>query len=372
MKKLLSIILTSVLALSIMLTGCGKPAEKTTDKKTTFPAVKKEELKVGFIYVGPPGDGGYTYAHDQGRLYLEKTLGVKTIAVENVKEEPSAVETVCEQMISQGCQVIIGTSFGFMEGMDKNAKKHPGIIYMHASGSTRETNMSTYFGKIEEPRYLAGIVAGLKTTKNKIGYVAAYPIPECIRGINAFTLGLQTVKPDATVEVVWTNTWYDPAKEQEAANSLIAKGVDIIAQHQDTAGPQIAAEKAGIWSIGNDSDMYSYATKANLTSPMWNWGPFYVSEMQKVIAGTWQSSDYWGSMADGIVKLAPLTPNAPAGAQAAVDKATPNATISKIFAGPLKDQAGTVKVAAGTSMTDAEVWSMNWFVKGVIGNPSAQ
>ena len=209
--------------------------------------------------------------------------------------------------------------------------------------------MLNYFGRIEEPRYLSGIVAGLKTQTNKIGYVAAYEIPECVRGINAFTLGVLSVNKDAVVKAIWTNTWYDPAKEKEAAKALLDQGADVIAQHQDTAGPQVAAQEKGVFSIGYNTDMKDAAPKAYMTAPIWNWGTYYVSQVKAIKEGTWKAENYWGGMKEGVVELAPLTANAPEGAKDAVEKAKADILSgkNKIFAGPLKDQTGAVKVPEG-------------------------
>ncbi|MFL0246119.1 BMP family ABC transporter substrate-binding protein [Candidatus Clostridium stratigraminis] len=371
MKKVIGLMLSLLLIMGAALTGCT-----SKDNKDSTPAsTTAKKVKVGFIYVGPIGDGGYTYAHDQGRLYLEKELGdkVETVYKENVKEDTAEVDKTCEEMINNGVTVIIGTSFGFMEGMDKSAKKHPEIKYLHCSGYMQETNMSNYFGRDYQVRYLSGIVAGMKTKTNKIGYVAAMNIPECVRGINAFTLGVLSVNKDAVVKAIWTNTWYDPAKEKEAAKALLDQGVDVIAQHQDTTGPQIAAEEKGVWSIGYNSDMSKAAPNAYMTAPIWNWGPYYVDQLNKVIAGTWKSESYWGPMEEdnskSIIYLAPLTKVAPQGAQEAVDKAKADIISgkNKVFVGPIYDNTGTLRVKEGEVMSDKDMLSLDWFVKGVEG-----
>lgn len=370
MKKILTLLMTALMSLSLILTGCGESANNQGASQNKDAQKSKKEIKVGFIYIGQPGDAGYTYQHDQGRLYLEKTLGVKTVKMENVPEDAAKVEKVCEDMISQGCNVVVGTSFGFLDGMKRSAKNHKDVTYLHASGTDTDTpNLSTFFGKIEQPRYLSGIVAAMKSKTGKIGYVAAFPIPECIRGINAFTLGVRSVNPNATVKVVWTNTWYDPSKETEAANTLLNQGVDVITQHQDSAAAQQAAEKKNVFSIGYNSDMSKSAPKAYMTSPVWNWGPYYVRQVKAIQDGTWKKESYWGGMNDNIVDLAPLTANAPEGAQAKVDAAKADIKSGKlnVFAGPIKDQTGAEKVAAGTTMKDEDVWNMSWFVQGVEG-----
>ncbi|MDF2877408.1 MAG: Purine-binding protein, partial [Clostridia bacterium] len=333
------------------------------------PEAAATPVKVGFIYIGPPGDGGYTYAHDQGRKYLEEQLpDVEVLVKESVPESPE-VEKVARDMIDQGANVIFATSFGYMDYIEKVSKDFPDVKFFHCSGYKTTENMTAYFGRIEQPRYLTGIVAGMKTETNKIGYVAAFPIPEVIRGINAFTLGAQSVNPDVVVQVTWTNTWYDPAKEKDAAMALLDQGVDIIAQHQDTAGPQQAAEERGVWAVGYNSDMSAYAPKANLTSAVWNWGPYYVQAVQSVIDGTYASESYWEGFNEGIVDIAPLTANAPEGAAAKVEeakKAMLDGTLDPMQ-GPIKNQAGEVMVQEGSVMSDEDQLSLMWFVEGVEG-----
>lgn len=356
-------LLTIVLALVLSLTACGGGTAATT--------AAAAPLTVGFIYVGPIGDGGYTYAHDQGRLYMEKELGAKVKAIykESVPESPE-VEKAMKDMIQQGAKVIFATSFGFMDYVEKVAKEFPDVKFYHCSGyKSNETNFVNYFGRIEQTRYLSGIVAGMKTKSNKIGYVAAFPIPEVIRGINAFTLGAQSVNPDITVDVRWTLTWYDPAKEKEAATALLDEGSDIIAQHQDTTGPQIAAEEKGAFAIGYNTDSKDAAPKAYLTAPIWNWGPYYTAQVKSVLDGTYKAANYWGGMKDGIVDLAPLTALAPEGAKAKVDEMAAKIKDGSfnIFQGPILDQDGKERIAAGSAVDDAGQLSMDWFVKGVIG-----
>lgn len=370
MKKSFSLLLVVLLVFALVITGCSQPAKeepKNQEEKQGENASEKK-VKVGFVYVGPIGDGGWTYAHNEGRKYLEEQLGVETIYKESVPESQES-EKVLYDMIDQGANIIFATSFGFMDYTEKVAKEHPEVTFLHCSGYKQLDNMANYFGRIYEARYLSGIVAGLKTQTDKIGYVAAYEIPEVIRGINAFTLGVKSVNPDAVVKVKWTHTWYDPAKEKEAAKALLDEGVDIIAQHQDTPGPQQAAEENGVWSIGYNTDMQAMAPKAYMTAPIWNWGPYYVEQVQAVMDGTWETSSYWGGMKDGVVELAPLTDIAPAEAKEAVEKAKGEIMegTEKIFVGPIKDQTGAIKVEDGVELTDQELLSMDWFVEGVEG-----
>ena len=366
MKKLTKIFASLLVIMSIILTGCGSN-EKQVDPKDS--SKKDEPLVVGFVYIGPVNDGGYTEAHNNGKIALENEFGdkVKVLIRENVPEGPES-EKAMRDLVDQGAKVIFSTSFGFMDYTAKVAKDHPEVKFMHCSGNTTLDNMGTYFGKIEEPRYLSGIVAGMKTKTNKIGYVGAFPFPEVIRGINAFTLGVQSVNKDATVEVMWTNTWYDPAKEKEAANALLDKGCDVLGQHQDSTATQIAASERGAASIGYDLE-HKENVSGYMTAPIWNWGTYYIKAVKEVMDGTWKSESYWGPMTDGIVDLAPLTEYAPEESKEKVEEAK-KAILDgslKVFKGPLLDQSGEVKVKDGDVMSDEDVWSMDWFVKGVIG-----
>lgn len=376
MKKIIAFILVATLMATTLLTGCnskkteekGTSATTNTDDKATT-GIAKEDIKVGFIYIGPVGDGGYTYAHNEGRLYLEEKLGVKTIFQENVPENAD-VKKVMRDMIDGGANVIVGNSFGYMDYMKQVAPEFPEVKFLHCSGYESAENMTNYFGRMYEPRYLSGLVAGEKTETDVIGYVAAFPIPEVIRGINAFTLGVQAVNPKAVVKVRWTSTWYDPAKEKEAAKALLDENADVIAQHQDTAGPQQAAEERGKFSIGYNTDSSELAPKSYMTAPVWNWGPYYVAQVQSIIDGTWTNTPYWGGMNDDVVRLAPLTENAPESIKSSIESATASIKDGsfKVFEGPIKDQEGNVKVEEGQSLSDGDMLSMKWFVQGVEGN----
>ncbi len=356
MKKIVITMLAVLMVLSTLMSGCAK------EKKV------EAEMVVGFIYVGPIGDGGYTYAHDQGRLAVEKDLGVKTIYKESVPEGPE-VEKVMRDMVAEGAKVIFATSFGYMDYVDNVSKEFPDVKFYHCSGYKDGANFNNYFGRIEQARYLSGIVAGMKTESNQIGYVAAFEIPEVIRGIDAFTLGAQSVNPEIVVNVRWTHTWYDPASEKEAAVALIDEGCDVIAQHQDTAGPQQAAEEAGVWAVGYNTDMSAAAPKANLTSASWNWAPYYVAQVKSVMDNAWVKANYWGGLDDNVVLLSPLTANAPDGAQAKVDEVLAKIKDGSfnIFQGPLYDQTGAEIVPAGSAMADGDQLGLMWFVKGVNG-----
>lgn len=362
MKKLLALMLAVVMICAVALTGCGAGESAT----------KSDALKVGFIYIGTTGDAGYSYAHELGRLVIDEKLkdkGVKSVKVESIPET-AEVEKAMKNLIDQDCKAIFATSFGYMDFVEKVAKENPEIKFFHCSGyKSNTTNFVNYFGKIEQARYLTGIAAGLKTKANKIGYAAAMPIPEVIRGINAFTLGVRSVNPDAVVNVKWTGTWNDAQLEKQAATALLDEGNDVIAQHQDTTAPQIAAQEKNAFAIGYNADSSNAAPKAYLTAAVWNWGVYYVDQVQKILDGTWKAENYMGSMKDGLVDIAPLTDNVAAGTKEKVEAAKAKILDGslKVFAGPIKDQTGAVKVPEGTVMTEKEESECKWFVEGVNG-----
>lgn len=362
-----------LLAVLMLVGGLGYLAQGTTEAQTT----SDDPLRVAFVYVGPVGDLGWTWAHDQGRLAIEEMFGdqVETAYLESVPENPADAERVIRDFAQQGFDLIFATSYGYMDPTINVAADFPETEFIHISGFKRADNVSTAFGKIEEPRYVSGMIAGRKTESNKIGYVAAFPIPEVIRGINAFTLGVRAVNPDAEVQVVWTNTWFDPQVERQAAEALLDGGADVITQHQDTPGPQQAAEDAGKFGIAYNADMIELAPNAVLTSVVWNWGAFYTQVVQDMIDGAWSGNqDFWGGWQDGVVALGPLnedllTPEIVAEVDETV--ATFEAgeqTIFTIFTGPLLDNAGEERVADGVEMTADELLSMMWFVEGVEGS----
>ncbi len=364
--KKFGVLLLTLMLVTVLAVGCGN---KDNQQKGEVPN-GDDEFLVGFIYIGEPGDAGFTYAHDIGRQYMvDKLPNVKTKVFENVQEGSADVERSLEQLAQDGCKVIIANSFGFGDAVHEVAKRYPDKVFLHCSGLETADNVGTYFGRIYQARYLSGMVAGAMTENNNIGYVAAYTIPEVVRGINAFTLGAQAVNPDVKVTVVKTNTWYDPNVEKQAAISLLEAGCDVIAQHQDTPSAQIAAEEAGKYSIGYNSDMSKFAPNAHLTSPVWNWGPYYVKVVQEVMNGTWKSTAYWGGLDEDIIDLAPISDQVPADIVAQVE-AKKQAMANKewdVFYGPIADQAGNIKVKEGGKMTDEEMLSFNWFVKGVEG-----
>ena len=272
-----------------------------------------DKIQVGFIYVGPVGDHGWTYMHDQGRILAEEHFGddITTTYVESVKYGPDA-ERVMTQMAMNGVDIIFATSFGYMEQMLNVAKKFPNIKFEHATGYKTADNMAVYSSKFYEGRYIQGVIAGMMSEKGKAGYIASFPIPEVIRGINAFYLGATSINPDFDIDVVWVNTWYDPAKESDAAEVLIQQGADIITQHTDSTAALQVAEKAGIKAFGQASDMIKFAPNTQLTAIIDQWGPYYVERVRAVLNGTWESADTWGGMDTGMVEMAPFTNMPPA------------------------------------------------------------
>jgi len=374
-------LLAAVMVVTAIATSCGGAAPTATPKSeptatkapptpTPVKAPEAKKLKIAFVYVAPIGDLGWTWAHDQGRLMLEKELGdkVETAYIENVPEGPDA-ERVIRDFAQKGYDLIITTSFGFMDPTIDVAQEFPDKWFVHVSGYKTAENVSTVFGRMYQPRYLSGLVAGKATKSNVIGYVAAFPIPEVIRGINAFTLGVRDANPQAEVRVVWTNTWFGPPEEREAALALLDQGADVIAQHQDTTEPQKAAQEAGDVSIGYDSDMGAFVGDTVLTSPVWNWGIKYVDIAKKVIDGTYATESYWGGMKEGIVNLAPFSSRVPADVKTLVEEKKAEILSGKwdVFCGPINGQGGKPAIPKDVCMTDQEMLSMDWFVEGVKG-----
>ncbi len=327
-------------------------------------------LKIGFIYVSPIGDAGWTYQHDIGRLEMESALGdaIETKYIESVPEGSEA-ERVIRGFAADDYGLVFTTSFGYMNPTIKVAKNFPKVKFEHATGYKSAKNVGTYVARFYEGRYLSGIVAGKMTKSNVAGYVAAFPIPEVLRGINAFTLGMRSVNPDAEVKVIWTNSWFDPGREREASDVLITQGADVITHHTDsTAAVQVADEK-GVWSVGYHSDMSKYGPKGHLTAVTHHWGDYYTKIAQQVMDGTWETTNVWGGIKEGMIKLAPLNEAVPADVVALV--AEKEAAIKEgslhPFQGPILDQEGAELVAEGATMTDDELQKMEWYVQGVQG-----
>ncbi len=340
---------------------------------TTGAGGSTEPIKVAFVYVGPVGDAGWTKRHDDGRKELEAALGdkVETTFLESVPEGAES-EAVFDRLAREGNKVIFGTSFGYMDQMLAVAEKYPDVVFMHATGFKVADNMGTYFGAAEEARYLSGMAAGAMTKTNKLGYVAAFPIPEVIRGINAFTLGAQRVNPDVTVDVVWTSTWFDPTIEKEGAQSLLNGGADVIAQHQDTPSAGEAAQAAGARWVGYNDDMSRFAPDAWLTAPVWDWGPFYIKTVEDVIAGTWKSEQFYGNMAGGMVTLAPVSDSVPQATRDEIASVQAQIVSGEFapFTGPINKQDGTEAYAAGVVAELGDLLGMDYFVEGVVGSPT--
>jgi basic membrane protein A len=337
---------------------------------TATPSFADEPLKVGFIYVGPVGDAGWTYAHDQGRLALEKELGakIKTTYVESVPEGADA-ERVIRKLAADGNKLIFTTSFGYMNPTEKVAKAFPNVVFLHATGFKMSKNMGVYETRLYEGAYLNGVVAGKMTKSNKLGVVASFPIPEVIRNINAFTLGAQSVNPAIKTKVIWVNSWYDPAKERQAAETLVAQGVDVMNQNTDSPATLQVAQEKGVYGFGWDSDMSKFAPKAHLTASTNNWGGYYIDTTKAVLAGTWKSNEVHGGLKEGMVKMSPLNPVVSADAAKAFEakKAALAAGTFNPFMGPIKDQSGAIKYPAGTAVPAKDLASMNFYVQGVEG-----
>ncbi len=330
-------------------------------------AASAEELKVGFVYVGPTGDHGWTYRHDIGRQAIEKAFPgkVKTSFVESVKEGPDA-ERVIQQLAASGHKLIFTTSFGYMNPTVKVAKRTPNVMFEHATGYKRAKNVATYSSRFYEGRYVIGKIAGKMSKTNIVGYVASFPIPEVVRGINAFLIGAHTVNPDIKIKVVWVNSWYDPGKEGDAAKALIDQGADIITQHTDSSAPLQVAQNRGVLGFGQASDMIKFAPKSQLTSIIDQWDHYYVARAKAALDGTWKSEDTWGGFKAGMVEMAPFT-NMPAEVAAMAKQAVEDVTSGKIhpFAGPLKDQTGKIRVKAGETLDGGPLAGMNWYIQGV-------
>jgi len=326
-----------------------------------------DPLKVGFIYVGPVGDHGWSYRHDQGRQAIEAALGdkVKTTFVESVKEGPDA-ERVVQQLASSGHKLIFTTSFGYMNATVKVAKRNPGVMFEHATGYKRSANLSTYAARFYEGRYVSGVIAGKMSKSNIVGYVASFPIPEVVRGINSFLLGAHSVNPNIKIKVVWVNSWYDPGKEGDAAKALIDQGADIITQHTDSPAPLQVAQNRGVHGFGQASDMIKFAKNAQLTSIVDNWDGYYIARAKAVMDGTWKSGDTWGGFHAGMVKMAPFT-NMPDDVAKLAQETVDAISSGKLhpFTGPIKNQKGEIVIKAGETASDDMLLGMNFYIQGI-------
>ncbi|MEQ9044428.1 MAG: BMP family ABC transporter substrate-binding protein [Sneathiellaceae bacterium] len=331
-------------------------------------AAGMDKAKACFIYVGPIGDFGWSYQHDQGRLSVEKALGdkVETAYLENVPEGADG-ERAIERFARSGCNIIFTTSFCFMDATNKAAAKFPDVKFEHATGYKREhPNVATYDSRFYQGRYVIGQIAAKVSKTGTAGYIGSFPIPEVVQGINAFMLGAQSVNPDFKVKVVWVNSWFDPGKEADAAKSLFDQGVDVLAQHTDsTAAMQVAAER-GLHAFGQASDMIKFGPKTQLTAIVDEWAPYYIERVQAVLDGTWEQQATWDGMEDGTVVMAPFT-NMPDDVKAMAEKTTASITDGSFhpFTGPIKKQDGSVWLKEGEVAEDGVLAGMNFYVEGI-------
>lgn len=368
--RLLAVMATAA-ATALLAVGCSKqeaPAPKAEVKKEE--PKKADPLKVGFVYVSPVGDAGWTSQHHAGREEMLKALGDKVTSsfVEKVPEGADA-ERVIRDLASQGHKLIFTTSFGFMNPTIKVAEEFKDLRFEHATGYKSAPNVATYNARFYEGRYLAGMIAGKSTKTNTLGYVGAFPIPEVLQGINAFTLGARAVNPKVQVRVVWVNSWYDPGKEREAANALIGQGADVVTHHTDSTAVVATAEEKGKMAVAYHSDMSKFGPKAQLAAVTHHWGAYYTKRAQAVLDGNWQTQSVWMGMADGAIKLEGLNASLP---KDLVDMVTAKGEEIRggkfhPFTGPIKTNEGKDVVAKDASMSDEELGKMNFYVQGVVG-----
>ncbi len=347
----------------------AKPAPATSAASVP-PMQAGAPLKVGFVYSGPVGDGGWTYAHDWARKLLEAEFGdkVKTTFIENVPEGPEA-EKAFRDLAKQGNQLIIGTTFGYMEPMLKVAKEFPDVKFEQATGYKTAGNMAVYEARTYEGAYLAGIIAGKMTKTNRLGFVASIPIPEVIRNINAYTLGAQSVNPKVATRVAWVNSWFDQDKERAGALKLIADGADVLIQNTDSPAVLKTAQEKGVMAFGWDSDMTAYGPKAHLASATIDWAPYYKKVVQDVLDHTWKPGKTWGGVRQGMIRIASPAPTLPESVILLLGERLNEMRAGKLkpFQGPFQDQNGSEIVAAGKSLEDKDLKAMNYYVKGVVG-----
>ncbi len=373
MTRRISLVLAVLMGLGLLLAACGAPAAEPTTppeapttapatEPTTAPEPEEEAIRAAFVYVGPVGDHGWTFAHDEGRQYLEANVeNVETTYLESVTDVDA--EARIRDLAEQGYDIIFTTSASFRDATAAVAPEYPDVIFENCSGFLTADNMGSYFGRMYQAKYLAGKVAGLTTQTNKIGYVAPIQIPEIIRLINAVTLGARSVNPDVQMEVVWIGNWFDVPAETAAVESMVDAGVDVIFTGTDTTVPVVTADGRGVWSVGYDScESCDAAPDLCLTTPCWNWGPIYVDIVEAVRDGTWMPDTIYRAMDEGTVILTDLGPAAAEGAEAAVEAGWPG---EDVFCGPLYDNHGELQVAEGGCMTDTELICFDWYVEGV-------
>jgi len=359
-------------AVAVLLVAFGVVALALSGGVSAKSQAKAAPIKAAWILVGPHNDGGWSQAHDKGRLYAQKQLGANVITTykEKVPEGPEAAQVI-DSLVRDGNKIIFATSFGYMDQMAAAAKKYPDVYFEHATGYKSAKNYANYFGASEDAIYLSGIAAGAVTKKGVVGYIVPFPIPEIIRHANAFALGVQVARPDAKVKLVWTKSWFDVAKEKKAAESLIAAGADVIGQNVDgTAAGQVAQEKGVPW-VGYNNYSSKFAPTSWQVAAIYNWGPYYVQRIKAAANGTWKTGSYYGSMADGLIGLSPYGPKVTAKTKAMIAAKKAAIISGKFyeFQGPLWDQKGTLRVPKGKRMTLPEILSVDWLVKGIEGSP---
>jgi len=327
-----------------------------------------DKLKVGFIYLGPVGDFGWTYQHEVGRQGLMKALGdkIETTYLENVSEGPDSERSI-EQLARAGHKLIFTTSFGYMEPTLKVAKRYPKVNFEHATGYKRDKNVATYSGRFYEGRYIQGQIAAKMSKSGVLGYIGSFPIPEVVSGINSTMLGAQSINPNIKVKIIWVNTWFDPGKEADAAKALLDQGADVIMQHTDSPAAMQAAAARGAYAFGQDSDMIKFGPKSQLTAIVDNWTPYYVDRVNLELAGKWASADTWGGLKSKMVVMAPYT-NMPDDVKAMAEKTEAGIVAGTLhpFACPVVDQSGkTVECKGGKNLDDGQILGMNFYVKGI-------
>jgi basic membrane protein A len=371
---------TTMAAVSVLAMACGKqepPAPPKVEAKAEAKAEvpkKADPLKVGFVYVSPIGDAGWTTQHNRGREQMQQALGEKvtTSFVEKVPEGADA-ERVIRDLATQGHKLIFTTSFGFMNPTIKVAEEFPDVKFEHATGYKSAANVGTYNARFYEGRYAAGVLAGKMSKTNTLGYVGAFPIPEVLQGINAFTLGARSVNPKAQVRVIWVNSWYDPGKERDAANALIGQGADIVTHHTDSSAVVATAEEKGKMAIAYHSDMSRFGPKAQLAAVTHHWGEYYTKTAQSVLDGSWKPGNIWGGMKDGMIKIEAFNESVP---KDVVELVNARAAAIKAgefhpFTGPIASSEGKEIAAKGVVLTDEQLGKMDFYVQGVVGKVPA-
>ena len=332
---------------------------------------QKDKVRAAFVLIGTPDDNGWNYAHDQGRKFMLEQLGedkVETTVVTNVAEGPDS-ERVFRELAQQGHDIIFATSFGYGDYVHRVAPQFPDTKFEWATGNKTAPNVAIYNAKFHEGRYVVGVISGMMTKTNKLAYIGSFPIPEVRMGINAYALGARSVNPEATVQVVYVDSWFDPAKEADAARALIDQGVDVITQHTDgPAALQVAEERGIVGGFGQGADMSAFAPNSHLSAIIDNWGPYYVETIQAVLDGSWTEHSVWKGIGDGEVVIGPYNPKVPADVVAKADEAKNAIGDGSLhpFTGPIKDSTGAERVPAGDVIDDGEYWAVDWYVEGVI------